>query len=79
MGLVRKSTKPVSITDESGQPHLDLVIDGLRITTTPPIRPGAVPDPAPTPARPRVRARRPATDTTDTTDSADITDITDEG
>jgi hypothetical protein len=38
MGLVRKSTKPVSITDESGQPHLDLEIDGLRITMAPPAR-----------------------------------------
>lgn len=62
MGLVRKSTKPVSITDESGQPHLDLVIDGLRITTTPPsTRPAADAEPTTT-ARPRARVRRPATD-----------------
>lgn len=47
MGLVRKSTKPVSITNESGQPHLDLEIDGLRITMAPPARR----DPA-TPAAP---------------------------
>jgi len=46
MGLVRKSTKPVSITNESGQPHLDLEIDGLRITMAPPARrdPAAAPD-----------------------------------
>lgn len=36
MGLVRKSTKPAAITDASGQPHLEVEVAGLKITTTPP-------------------------------------------
>ena len=36
MGLVRKSTKPAAITDSSGQPHLEVEVAGLKITTTPP-------------------------------------------
>lgn len=36
MGLVRKSTKPVAITNASGQPHLEVEVAGLKITAAPP-------------------------------------------
>jgi hypothetical protein len=43
VAIARKSTKPVGITNESGQPRIDLEIDGLKISVAPP--PKAVPTP----------------------------------
>jgi hypothetical protein len=45
MAVQRKSTKPVGITNESGQPEIVLEIDGLTISMTPP---GAAPAQVPT-------------------------------
>ena len=45
MAVQRKSTKPVGITNSSGQPEIVLEIDGLTISMTPP---GAAPVPVPT-------------------------------
>ena len=36
MAIQRKSTKPVGITNESGQPEIVLEIDGLTLSMTPP-------------------------------------------
>ena len=36
MGIQRKSTRPVGITNSSGQPEIVLEIDGLTISMTPP-------------------------------------------
>jgi len=36
MAVTRKSTKPVGITNESGQPEIVLEIDGLTISMAPP-------------------------------------------
>lgn len=36
MAVQRKSTKPVGITNASGQPEIVLEIDGLTISMTPP-------------------------------------------
>ena len=36
MAVQRKSTKPVGITNSSGQPEIVLEIDGLTISMTPP-------------------------------------------
>jgi hypothetical protein len=36
MAVQRKTTKPVGITNESGQPEIVLEIDGLTISMTPP-------------------------------------------
>ena len=45
MAVQRKSTKPVGITNSSGQPEIVLEIDGLTISMTPP---GTAPAPPPT-------------------------------
>ena len=36
MAIQRNSTKPASITNESGQPEIVLEIDGLTLSMTPP-------------------------------------------
>ena len=36
MAVQRKATKPVGITNSSGQPEIVLEIDGLTISMTPP-------------------------------------------
>ena len=36
MAIQKKSTKPVGITNESGQPEIVLEIDGLTLSMTPP-------------------------------------------
>ncbi|HEX3087770.1 MAG TPA: hypothetical protein VHQ23_03890 [Ilumatobacteraceae bacterium] len=36
MAIQKKSTKPVGITNESGQPEIVLQIDGLTLSMTPP-------------------------------------------
>lgn len=36
MAIQRKVPKPVSITNESGQPEIVLEIDGLTLSMTPP-------------------------------------------
>jgi hypothetical protein len=36
MGIQRKSTQPVGITNASGQPEIVLEIDGLTLSMTPP-------------------------------------------
>ena len=36
MAIQKKSTQPVGITNESGQPEIVLQIDGLTISMTPP-------------------------------------------
>ena len=36
MAVQRNATKPVSITNSSGQPEIVLEIDGLTISMTPP-------------------------------------------
>jgi len=38
MPISRKSTKPVGITNASGQPEIVLEIDGLTISMAPPSR-----------------------------------------
>jgi hypothetical protein len=45
MAIQRKSTRPVGITNSSGQPEIVLEIDGLTISMTPP---GPAVAPAPT-------------------------------
>jgi len=47
MPISRKSTKPVGITNASGQPEIVLEIDGLTISMAPPSRgiEGATDDP----------------------------------
>jgi hypothetical protein len=42
MPVQRKSTQPGGITGANGQPHLELDIDGLKISSTPPAK-GTVP------------------------------------
>jgi len=42
MAIQKKSTKPVGITNESGQPEIVLEIDGLTLSMTPPA--SAAPD-----------------------------------
>ena len=44
MGIQRKATSPVGITNSSGQPEIVLEIDGLTLSMTPP---GATPRPVP--------------------------------
>jgi hypothetical protein len=36
MAVQRKTTKPIGITNEAGQPEIVLEIDGLTISMTPP-------------------------------------------
>jgi hypothetical protein len=36
MAVQRKTTKPIGITNEAGQPEIVLQIDGLTISMTPP-------------------------------------------
>ena len=36
MAIQKKSTKPVGITNEQGQPEIVLQIDGLTLSMTPP-------------------------------------------
>jgi hypothetical protein len=36
MAIQKKSTKPVGITNEAGQPEIVLEIDGLTLSMTPP-------------------------------------------
>jgi hypothetical protein len=38
MAIQKKSTKPVGITNESGQPEIVLEIDGLTLSMTPPAK-----------------------------------------
>jgi hypothetical protein len=38
MAIQRKSAQPVGITNESGQPEIVLVINGLTISMTPPAK-----------------------------------------
>ena len=38
MPVQRKSTQPGGITGANGQPHLELDIDGLKISSTPPAK-----------------------------------------
>jgi hypothetical protein len=40
MAIQKKSTKPVGITNESGQPEIVLEIDGLTLSMTPPAQAG---------------------------------------
>ena len=46
MAVQRKSTKPVGITNSSGQPEIVLEIDGLTISMTPPGTAAAAPVPS---------------------------------
>lgn len=39
MGIQRRVTEPVSITNTSGQPEIVLEIDGLTISMAPPAKP----------------------------------------
>ncbi len=45
MAVQRNATKPVGITNSSGQPEIVLEIDGLTISMTPP---ATAPAPSPT-------------------------------
>ena len=38
MSIRSRAAKPVSITNESGQPEIVLEIDGLTLSMTPPIK-----------------------------------------
>jgi hypothetical protein len=38
MAIQKKSTKPVGITNESGQPEIVLEIDGVTLSMTPPAK-----------------------------------------
>jgi len=38
MPVQRKSTQPGGITGANGQPHLELEIDGLKISSAPPAK-----------------------------------------
>ena len=40
MAIQKKSTKPVGITNEQGQPEIVLQIDGLTLSMTPPAQAG---------------------------------------
>ena len=48
MPVQRKSTQPGGITGANGQPHLELEIDGLKISSAPPAK-GAPPKVQPRP------------------------------
>jgi hypothetical protein len=49
MPVQRKSTQPGGITGANGQPHLELEIDGLKLSSTPPPKQQARPaEPHPT-------------------------------
>ena len=36
MGVIRKSTKPAGIVNESGQPKIVVELDGFTVSLTPP-------------------------------------------
>ena len=44
MPVQRKSTQPGGITGANGQPHLELEIEGLKISSTPPPKVTPIPD-----------------------------------
>lgn len=42
VAIARKSSQPVGITNESGEPHIVLEIAGLKISAAPPKKPAVI-------------------------------------
>lgn len=49
MGITRKSERPAGITNAAGQPEIELTIDGLVFSATPPGKPELASSPKPEP------------------------------